>query len=307
MTARLTQFGQVGLVLAACTVALTATASRAHAGNKDFLKYLPTNPTMAGVVNLAQGKKNPLFVKAAEALRSQASGAAETMAKLGVDVASDVTTVSCGAPAKKDDVQIFVCVLDGNFTKAAGLSPAAGTAGVTVHEGINIIKAEKAEYALVGKRLLVTSIGEMPAAIDRGLGKAPSAANSKKAGWLASALGAAMSGRQLWVAGIPDADQNAKILDKAGAKASWMSMSLKAGDPVMVEMRAKAADATAAETMVTTLTALATDKKSMLSSMGLKGLADSMVVDRKDALVRFAASAPAKEIETIVNLAKMLR
>ena len=59
--------------------------------------------------------------------------------------------------------------------------------------------------------------------------------------------------------------------------------------------------------MVAAVTALAAEQQKTLIAMGLTGLAASLSVDRKDTLVRFNAAAPTKEIETIVNLAKMLR
>jgi hypothetical protein len=304
---RLDRLGHVGLVLAA-SLTLVAAVPTAQAGSKnDFLRFLPADPTAAGVMNLAQGKKNALFVKAAEQMRKFAGSSGDPIAKLGVDIAKDLNTISCGAAAKKNDVQPFVCVLDGNFAKAAGLSPTAGSPGTSIHEGITIVTVDSTDFALVGKQLLVTNVGEMVAAINRGLGKAPSALASKKAAWLKSALASARSGRQVWAALVPDAEQSAQVREKTGAAVSWMAMSLTFGDPIVVEMRAKTKSPAEADAMVTAVTALAAEQQKTLTAMGLTGLAASISVDRKDTLVRFNAAAPTKEIETIVNLAKMLR
>lgn len=304
---RLDRLGRLSLVLAA-SLTLVAAMPTAQAGtSNDFLRFLPAEPTAAGVMNLAQGKKNALFVKAAEQMRKFAGSSGDPIAKLGVDIAKDLNVISCGAAAKKNDTQPFVCILDGNFAKAAGLKPAAGSPATAIHEGITIITIDNADYALVGKQLLISNVGEMVAVINRGLGKAPNGLTSKKATWLKSALASARSGRQLWLALVPDAEQSAQVRDKTGAAPSWMAMSLTFGDPVVVELRAKTKTPAEADTMVAALTTLAAEQQKTLGAMGLTGLAASLSIDRKDTLVRFNAAAPSKEIETIVNLAKMLR
>ena len=310
---RLVRSGTMSLgfvVIAGFSVGLTHVAAMpaAHAGgNNDVLRFFPADTTAAGVINIAQGKKNPLFVKAAEQMRKFAGSSGDPIAKLGVDIAKDISLISCGAAAKKNDVQPFICVLDGNFANAAGLRPAAGSAGTTSHQGITIITVDNKDFALVGKQLLVTNNGEMVTTINRGAGKAPSALASKKAAWLKSALATARSSRHIWAALVPDAEQSAQVREKTGAIASWLTVSLTFGDPIAVELRAKTKSSAEADIMVAALTTLAAEQQKTLTTMGLTGLAASLVIDRKDSLVRFNAAAPTKEIETIVNLAKMLR
>ena len=304
------RFSRIGLVLtASLTLVTTTQTARAGGDNKhrDFLRFLPAEPTAAAVMNLAQGKSNALFVKAAEQMRKFAGSSGDPIAKLGVDIAHDINVISCGAAAKKADIQAFVCVLDGSFAKAAGLRPAEGSPDTTRHAGITIVTVDNTDFALVGKQLLITNVGEMAAAINRGLGKSPSALTSKKAAWLKNALASARSGRQVWAALVPDAAQSAQVREKTGATASWIAMSLTFGDPIVVEMRAKTKSAAEAETMVAALTKLAAEQQKTLTAMGLTGLAASLVVDHNNTLVRFNAAAPSKEIETVVNLAKMLR
>ena len=106
---------------------------------------------------------------------------------------------------------------------------------------------------------------------------------------------------------MPDAEQNAQVREKTGTTASWLALSLTFGDPIVVEIRAKTKSPADADTMVAALTALMAEQQQTLTAMGLTGLAASLIVDRKDTLVQFSAAAPTKEIETIVNLAKLLR
>ena len=91
---RLDRLGRLGLVLAA-SLTLVAAMPTAQAGtSNDFLRFLPAEPTAAGVMNLAQGKKNALFVKAAEQMRKFAGSSGDPIAKLGVDIAKDLNTIS---------------------------------------------------------------------------------------------------------------------------------------------------------------------------------------------------------------------
>ncbi len=278
--------------IAAVLIAAAVIAPRAEAGRGTAsLKYLADKTDAVVIVDVAKGRKSPVFRKGFEL-------ASDKLPLLGTVKLAQIDTVIVGRMSSDDTVIVVEGKVDALLADAKKRSTASGT-----HGAVTFWTTAEGDVALIDKRLVIATIGTMGQVIDRAADKKRAKGPARVRTWLAGAAGAPT----IVVAAAP-AGQVAKDLAKQfGAAPQVATISLGMTSHLTFELRAVFGDdATAASAEAALTKAAAADTKDRLEAFVGKDFADSIQVDRDGGTVRGSAVMTADEVDKVLGVARML-
>jgi len=281
--------------IAAVTVvacAVVAARPAAAADGKALYPLVAEDAQFVAVADLADLRDARSFeaLIAATGLDAQLTAAT---AKLGIDLRKDVDLVLVGGTA-----DAFVIAIEGRFTAAQKKRMTDG-ATAKQHRGVAYWVASTGEVAHLGKRVVIAAAGTMPAVIDRWKKKQRSLARGPGAATLRDAIAMTDTRHDVWLAATAD------LLTARGMPASnidAVSLAASLETDIVLEVRARAADADTATTLEATLGRLLPQAQDAMKGFGLAGTAASLQTDRDDRVLALAATIPASEVAAIVTL-----
>jgi hypothetical protein len=290
-----------GLALVtAAVIALAAPPADAGRGTP-LLKYLPDTTTMIVVVDVAHARGTPMFKKGLEIVRGRYAWW-EALDKSGVAVEKLVDTVMVGGATSGD--RHVVAVLDGKVDKLAAEVKKASTKTET-HGGVAVWTLDDGEVAVIDKRLVFATTGDMAAVIDRAQGKAKSAASGNTAARTRDALAAATPKTDVFGGVVLDSALRGQAKDALGSEAEWMTFSVTSAAKLTFDAKLQLADDAAAGKAVTVLQGRLAGVRDTLENFIGKDFADSIAFDQVHAIVRISATMTAEEVEKVLGVFRM--
>ena len=278
-------------------VALLCVASVAEAGRGTALvKYLPDDATAVAAVDVARVRGTPVWKVVYKLARDQntvldALAQAQPLDKL-------VDTVVIGASLEKQRV---VIVIEGRIDKLFAELKKNATKSDT-YEGVTVSSSSDNDVAIVDKKLLITSPGDMTGVIDR--------AKDKKAKGPATlrTLLAATSATSGLVAGIMlEANRRAELAKQLGAEPQWATASAAVSGKLGLDLRLRFTSDAAAATAVKSLSDdLTPETRGRIEGFVGKDFADSIAIQQQQAFAKLSATLTIDEMSKVVSLLKMV-
>jgi hypothetical protein len=281
---------KVGLAVAACAAcaALLAAPGRADAGDgKNLLPLLADDVEMVAVVDLADARDGATFETVVAALPASLTELVSHLNGSGIDLRQDVDTLLV-AGAKPT----YVSVLEGRFSADQLRKLKTGVA--KKHRGIRYWVDGDTELAVLGKRLVVATGGQMKAVIDRHKKKRA----RSSAGALRDGLAVVDTRHDLWVvmSGAALAERSGQLgLDYLGFGATF-------GTDLVLEVRAAVGDADRRALIARTIEQAMPQLVAGLEQLGLASLAASLTVEWDDQVLDVGATVSAAELSTLLGL-----
>jgi hypothetical protein len=280
---------------------LVSLAPAAHAGRgTNLVKYMPDDANVVLVADVARARRSPIFKKAFEAARAKNDTLDTLASSLAVDKLVD--TIAVGANASE---QTLVVVLEGRVDKLLAEAKKQSTKE-DKHGGVSFWSVPDGEVAIVDKKLVIATAGQMEHVIDRARDK-----KAKGPAALRTILAGATSNSSVFGGALLDADQKKAMAGELGAEPQWASFAFAMAQKLTMEARVKLADDAAAEKVAKTINeklgAPGVDgtNRSRIEGFVGKDFADSIVVDQDHTFARIAATMSADEFDKLLALMKM--
>jgi hypothetical protein len=258
------------LVVAAACAALFVLSARADAG--DGKKLLP----LLAEIDNAPAKLGDFLA----VLRAK-----------GLDPKQDLDTMVLAGAG-----EVYQIVLEGRFTKDQ-LAAMVATSTAKKHRGVKYWSGADGEITQLGKRLVLTTPGEMTGVIDRYKKKGRSLMRSPDAAAIRGAIALVDQRHDVWFAAAGGF---------LGDSLDAMGFGVTFGAELDLEVQARIADAERVEDLRLTVEQGMPRLVQTLEQLGLKGFASSMVIEWDGAVVAAGATVPADELETLLRLAAMM-
>lgn len=275
-------------------VSLPAEAGRGTA----LLKYAADDANVVVVVDVARARRSPIFKKMYELARSKV----EELETIG-DVDKSVDTIFIAGNSEKTSA---VFVLEGRVEKLLAEAKKQATKE-DKHGNVTFwIVPEGEEIAMIDKKLVVASAGEMANVIDR-------IADKKRKGpaALRTIVGNATPNSSVFGGGVPDSSTRKDMASDLGAEPQWAAFSCGMAQKLTMEGKLRLADDAGAEKVTKSLS----EKLGLPGSDGTmrsklegfvgKDFSDSIVVDQDHAFSRVTATMTSEEVDKVLTLAKM--
>jgi len=282
-------------------VFLATLAPLAHAGRgANLVKYLPDDAQVIVVADVARARRSPIFKKVFEAARQKNDTLDDLASTLAVDKLVDTIVIGGNASSQK-----VVAVLEGRVDKLLGEAKKTSTKE-DKHGGVTFWTTADGEVALIDKRLVFTSAGEMTNVIDRAhdnKAKGPAA--------IRTILASATPTSSVFGGAVLDAEQRKEMAGDLGGEPQWAAFSLVMASKLGIEARIKLADeATAAKVtknLNDQLGAPGVDGtvRSRIEGFVGKDFSDSIVIDQAHAFAHVSATMTSDEVDKLLALAKM--
>lgn len=285
----------------AILVLIALVAPPAHAGRGTTLvKYLPDDATVVVVADVARARRSPIFKKAFEAARQKN----DTIDALASNIAIDklVDTIVVGGNSTGGHV---VAVFEGRVDKLLSEAKKQATKE-DKHAGVAFWVVPDGEVAVIDKRFIVASAGDMEHVIDRAADK-----KAKGPAAVRTMLAIATPNSSVFGGALLDADQKKQMAAELGADPQWLAFSCAMASKLTIEGRVKLADEAAAETVAKALN----DK---LGASGVDGtirsriegfvgqeFSDSILVDADHSFARVSATMTGEEFDKLLTVVKM--
>ena len=282
-------------------VALVALAPAAHAGRgTNLVKYLPDDCNLVVVADVARARRSPIFKKVFEAARTKNDALDDLASSLAVDKLVD--TIAMGGNVAQGKA---VLVFEGRVDKVLPELKKQATKE-DKHAGVTFWIVPDGEVALVDKKLVMASPGEMEHVIDRALDK-----KAKGPGALRTILASTSANSSVFGGMLVDADGKKQMAADLGAEPQWFTFSFGMAQKLTMEARMKCADdtaaAAAAKAVNDKLGAPGVDGtlRSRVEGFVSKEFADSILVDQDHAFARISATLTQDDVDKVLALAKM--
>jgi hypothetical protein len=277
-------------------VFLATLAPVAHAGRgANLVKYLPDDTQVVVVADVARARRSPIFKKVFEAARQKNDTLDSLASSLAVDKLVDTIVIGGNASSQK-----VVAVLEGRVDKLLGEAKKNNTKE-DKHGGITFWTIPDGEVALIDKRLVFTTAGEMTNVIDR--------AQDKKARGPAATrpiLATATATSSVFGGAVLDADQRKQMATELGGEPQWAAFSLAMSSRLGVDARIKLADEATAEAVTKNLNdKLDVTTRGQIEGFVGKGFSDSIAIAQDHAFAHLAATMTSDEVDKLLTLAKM--
>lgn len=284
------------LALALVLVALPAEAGRGTA----LIKYAADDANAIIVVDVARSRRSPMFKKALELARDKSTELDSLAQTTAFDKSVD-TIVVAGNSAENRAVLVF----EGRLDKLVAEVKKQATKQ-DKHAGVTFWVLTDAEAAVVDKKLIVATPGEITNAIDR-------AANKKAKGpaALRTIVANATPNSSVFGGVAPDASTRKDMGQQLGGEPQWLAFSFGMAQQLTLECKLKFADDAAAEKVTRSLNdklgAPGSDGtvRSQLESFVGKDFSDSIVVDQDHTFARASATMTGDEVDKLLTLARM--
>lgn len=280
---------------------LIGLAPTAHAGRgTNLVKYLPDDTNVVVVADVARARRSPIFKKVFEAARTKNDALDDLATSLAVDKLVD-TIVVAGNVAQGTAVLVF----EGRVDKVLPELKKQATKE-DKHAGVTFWVVPDGEIALVDKKLVMASPGEMEHVIDRAQDK-----KAKGPGSLRTILATATANSSVFGGMALDADAKKQMAADLGAEPQWVAFSFGMAQKLTMEARMKCADdtaaAAAAKAVNDKLGAPGVDGtlRSRVEGFVSKEFADSILVDQDHAFARISATLTQDDVDKVLALAKM--
>lgn len=282
------------LVAAACS-ALLVVPARAEAGDgKKLLPLLADTTELVAVLDIADARDAATFDALLDNAPSKLADFLAVLTAAGLDARQDIDTMLIGGRG-----ETYQVVLEGRFDKkklvATGM---IASSTVKKHRGVRYWSGADGDVMLLGKRLVLTTAGEMTGVIDRHKKKGRSLTRSPDAAAIREAIGLVDARHDVWFAAA------GALLADDGVDA--MGFGLTFGTDLTIEAKARIADAERADDMRAAADQGMPRLVQTLEQLGLEGLASSLVIEWDGPIVGAGATVPADELETLLRLAAML-
>lgn len=282
---------------------VAGSAPRAEAGRgTNLLKYLPDDTSVVMVADIAKARRSPIFKKGFDLARDKH----DVLDSLAQNVAVDklVDTMVVGAVGTEHDH--FVAVFEGKVGKLLDEAKKQSTKSET-HGKVTYFVLPDGEVAMIDKRLVITSAGDMNALIDR-------AANRKAKGPAAmrALIAKATAGSAVFGGAVLDASVKKDLARDLGAEPQSAVLSMGLAQALTIDAKLEFADAAAAAKATQSLSdkigppgQTGTLRDEISAAVG-QAFADSIKIDQDHAFTRVAATLTADEFDKVVAFAKML-
>ena len=283
------------LALAIAVVAALLVPSRADAGDgKKVLPLLADTVELVAVLDVADARDAATFDALVTSAPAKLADVLAMLAAVGIDARQDVDTIVMGGHG-----DVYQLVLEGRFDKdQLGQLATGGTAAR--HRGVRYLSGGDTEAALLGKRLVITSAGEMTGVIDRHKKKGRSLTRAQGAAPMRKAIALVDQRHDLWFAATSDG------LGGGSAEIDAVGVGATFGADLTVEVRIRVADVDRIEQMRRTVEQAMPQLTRELEKMGLSGMAGSLVFEWEGTIVEASATLPTDELTTVLGMLAML-
>jgi hypothetical protein len=284
------------VALALVLVSLPAQAGRGTA----LIKYAADDANAIAIVDVARSRRSPLFKKTLELIRSKRSDLDTLAQKVELDKAID-TLVLVGNTERTD----VVAVIEGRIDKLVAEVKKQATKEEK-HAGVTFWVLPDGAYAVIDKKLVSTTVEEIPNVIDR-------AANKKAKGpaSLRTIVANATPNSGFFAGLVPDAAARKDMGLQLGSEPQWVAVSFGMAQRLTVEGKLKFNDDAAAEKVTRSLNdklgAPGSDGtvRSQLEGFVGKDFSDSIVVDQDHTFARVSATMTGDEVDKVLALVRM--
>jgi hypothetical protein len=289
-------------VLAVATALVLITlAPPAHAGRgTNLVKYLPDDSNVLVVTDVARARRSPIFKKVFEAARSKSDALDALASSVAIDKLVD--TIALGGNSGQSKA---VVVFEGRVDKVLPEVKKQATKE-DKHAGVTFWIVPDGEIAIVDKKLVIASAGEIEHVIDRALDK-----KAKGPSGLRTILASSDASSSVFGGVVLDVDAKKQMAADLGAEPQWAGFSLGMAQRLTVQARMKCADDAAAADVVKAvndkLGAPGVDGtfRSRVEGFVSKDLADSILVDQDHTFARISATLTQDDVDKVLALVKM--
>jgi hypothetical protein len=281
------------VVVAVCAAIFVA-PSRAEAGDgKKLLPLLADTAEIVAVFDVADARDAAAFGTLLDSAPAKLAELLYALTAAGIDPREDVDTLVLGGHD-----EVYQIVLEGRFGKDQ-LAGIIGSGTAKKHRGVRYWTSSDGEVAVLGKRLVLSTPGEMTGVIDRHKKKGRSLARSPDAAAIRGAIGLVDPRHDVWlaVAGGPL---------PAGGGVEAMALGMTFSGDLQVEVHGRFSDATRVDELRATFDKMMPQVAQSLDQMGLDGVAASLAVEWNGEVVDAAATVPADELATVLQLLAMM-
>jgi hypothetical protein len=287
---------------AAIAIALAAElSSAAHAGRgTGALRFVPDDAKLVVVADVARARKSPIFAKGYELVTDKEP----QLAALKLDTCAETIVIASNGGSGNDKHEVVV--LEGKVDKLVPEVKKRATE-THVHAGITYWSTSLGEVAVLDKRMVVVTTGDMESVIDRAATKKrPSRGPAAIRGLFAStATGAAVT--VIALLGEGDAAMRKDISKQLGAAPRSATLTFGIGGTITLDSRLQFADEASAAKAETALEGiLSADLRDRVEGFVGKDFADSIAVDRDKAVARVSATMSADEADKVFAMARLL-
>ena len=266
----------------------------------NLMKYLPDDTQVVMVADLAKARRSPIFKKGFDLAREKHDVLDDLAQNVAVDKVIDTMVVG-GA----NDRQHFIAIFEGKVDKLLEEAKKKSTKTET-HGKVNYLVLPDGEVAVIDKRLVITSAGDMAAAIDRAADK-----KAKGPAAIRSLLAKAAANANVFGAAMLDASTKKDLGADLGAEPQSAVFSMGLAQKLTLDARLDfPADADAEKA-----TKALNDKigpagqtgtlRDRISGIVGQDFADSITIDQDHAATRVAATLTADEFDKVLAFAKM--
>jgi len=281
------------LVAAACVV-LFVVPARAEAGDgKKLLPLLSERAEMVALFDIADARDAATFDTLLDNAPAKLADLVARLTAAGLDARQDVDTMLIASHG-----EAYQVVLEGRIGKDQLAGLVAG-GSVEKHRGVRYWAGPDTEVAMLGKRLVLTSSGEMTGVIDRHKKKGRSLMKSPDAAAIRGLIALIDARHDVWIAAFGSAVGSSDTIE-------GMALGMTFGADLAVEVRAQLADTGQLDMMKAALDAALPQLVQQLEQVGLKGFASSLVVEWDGPVVAAGATVPADELAMLLGLAAMM-
>ena len=285
-------FGLIGLV-----------APRAEAGRGTALvKYLPDDAQAIAVADVAKARRSPVFKKGYDVARSKHDFLDSLSTNVAVEKLVD-TIVAGGSKGANGDH--MVAVFEGKIDKLLVEIKKTSTKEEK-HNGITYWVIPEGEVALLDKRLVFATAGDMKSVIERAADK-----KAKGPAAMRTILANASSTAAVFGGAVLDAQSKKDLAKEFGAEPQWAAFSFGMAQKLTLDGRLKFADDATAEKAAKQIN----DKLGAPGAEGTvrsqaegwigKDFSDSITVDNDHSFTRLSATLTGEEVDKVLTLVKM--
>lgn len=284
----------------ACAAISVAIASvlvvPAEAGRgTNSLRLVGDDARVIVVADVARARSTSVFKKGYQL----ASDKSQLALDLALDRTADTIILASAGSSSRHDLVIVEGKLDKLLPEVKKRATATDT-----HGGITYWSTSHGDVAVIDKKLVVATTGDMPAVIDRAAdkkrGKGPAALRR-----LLASPGT--NGAAIVAAVVPDDTIAPDLAKQLGASPRSVLLTVGLGKALAAELRIQFADdagATAGEKALEGL--LSADLRDRIEGLVGKEFADSIAIDRDHAVTRVSATLSSDEVDKLLAMTRLL-
>lgn len=279
-----------GAALVTLALAAPADAGRGAA----LIKYLPDDASFVIVGDVARSRSSATFKKMFLFARDQDAWLDAMATAVAVDKLADTVMFSGNGN------QHFIAVVEGRVDKLLAEAKKQSTKS-DVHAGLTYWTTPDGEVALVDKKLVLTTSGDMPAVIDRAKNKKAKGPAAVRTILAATAPGTAVFGGTLF-----DASARANMKTELGSEPEWVAFSLGMAARLSMDVRLKCASDEAATKVAKAINdKLGDSGRGLAEGMIGKDFSDSISIHEDATFARVSATMTNEELDRVLTVVRM--